>query len=227
MQYFLIFPFNLSILLLRIFLWLDNLGRINRSKGQLMSTELTSVINCIHKSRKQGTQGSRNPVDEIMTNIIGKISPGKDSPGSSKHGIHGRSSCWEDLNQNSNRHSRQGLLNPIMHLAKVQFPVEEVDNKKEEEGRSELRPSRGGSILIVIWVKLRSTQFRPPERIRHDFEEGKGDESSAHGTGDADDHFGIVAFAKGAHDHGYGRVDVLSTTDFVSCDDAYCVDDPC
>lgn len=104
------------------------------SDWHLVSKDAVPIVNAVRDRSQNGRNPWKNPIHEIMF-IIGRefklLTRSKDRPASGQHWIHGWSSCWEEFNQCSNSDSSQGLLDNVVILAKVDFPVELKENKNK------------------------------------------------------------------------------------------------
>ena len=145
---------------------------------------------------------------------------GKDGPGGAEHGVHGRSTGGEHLNEVPNAERRQRLLDPVVVLAKVDLPVDGIDDEQQQHGGEQLVEGGADALLVGLLVEVWSAEGGPAQGLAEKVEEREGDEAAAHLTGDADEHLGVVALAEGPHADGDGGVDVLSAADVVSGDDA-------
>ena len=113
-----------------------------------------------------------------------------------------------------------------MILAKVDLPIHGVDEEEQEQGGEQFVEGGTDALLVGVLVEIGPAKGGPAERLAEQMEQGEGHQSAAHLSGDADEHFGVVALAEGPHADGYGGVDVLSAADVVGGDDADGVRDP-
>mmetsp|Transcript_21770 Transcript_21770/g.45790 ORF Transcript_21770/g.45790 Transcript_21770/m.45790 type:complete len:223 (+) Transcript_21770:352-1020(+) len=161
-----------------------------------------------------------------MAEMIWVCSISENVPCCSKHRVDSRSSRRESLNEVTNTDSRERLLDPIMEFSEVKFPVDSVNYNHEQDHCQEFRKSRINSLLISTGIKFRSSQGSQFHGIGKGFEQRERHESAGHATHNSHKCLGIVAFSESVHRQRHGRVNVLTTPDFVGGHDPAGMGDP-
>ena len=96
------------------------------SDGHFSSKDSVSVVDGIGDTGENGTDTGSDPVDKVVLIFRREFKVAADAkgiPAGTQHGVHGRSSSGEEFNEGTNGNGRQELLDPVVVLSKVEFPV--------------------------------------------------------------------------------------------------------
>lgn len=89
--------------------------------------DLISIVHSIRNTCQDASKDGTDPVHKVM-GVIGwvveRLADPKDTPGGGEHRIHGWTRGRKAFNQGSNGNSGQCLLDNVMVIAKMDFPVE-------------------------------------------------------------------------------------------------------
>lgn len=132
--------------------------------------------------------------------VLVRCPAAKDRPRSGQHRVHGRTGSRKELNQASDCECRETLFNDVVKFAKVEFPIENVNSKHQEESRKELRQEGlCCSELIRVHVELGSTKGIQFQSIGNSMENWKGHQATPELSHDTNIRFSVRAFTQREH----------------------------